>query len=56
MNNITRLTTIGIPAAMGLSLAWVCNRIIRNENELRNRELELKRQLDTRSFEILNIK
>ena len=50
MNNISRFTTIGIPAAMGLCLAWVGNRIIKNENELRNRELELTVQLDTRSF------
>ena len=50
MNGITRFTTIGIPAAIGLGLAWVGNRILRNEKELRNRELELRLQLDTKSI------
>ena len=50
MNSITKFTTIGIPAIIGLGLAWVGNRIIRNEKELRNRELELKLQLDTKSI------
>ena len=50
MNSITKFTTIGIPAIIGLGLAWVGNRIIRNEKELRNRELELKLQLETKSI------
>ena len=50
MNSITRVTTIGIPAVVGLGLAWVGNRIIRNEAELINRELELKLQLDTKTI------
>jgi len=50
MNSITKITTIGIPAIIGLGLAWVGNRIIRNEKELRNRELELQLQLDTKSI------
>ena len=51
MNNISRVTTIGIPAVIGIGLALVGNRIIRNETKLKHRELELKLQLDTRSFE-----
>ena len=50
MNSITRITTIGIPAFIGLGLAWVGNRIIRNETEFKNREQELKLQLDTKSI------
>jgi len=46
MNSITRMTSIGIPAAIGLSLAWVGNRMIKNEKELKIRELELQLQLD----------
>ena len=50
MNNITRVTTIGIPAVIGLGLAWVGNRIIRNETAIKIRELELKLQLHTKSI------
>ena len=53
MNSITRVTSIGIPAIIGLGLAWVGNRIIRNEKELKNRELELKMQLDSKSIKTL---
>ncbi len=53
MNSITRVTSIGIPAIIGLGLAWVGNRIIRNEKELKNRELELKIQLDSKSIKTL---
>jgi len=49
MNSITRVTLVGIPAILGIGLAWVGNRIIRNERGLRNREIELKLQLDTKS-------
>ena len=50
MNSITRITTIGIPAVIGLGLAWIGNRIIRNEKELKIRELELQRQLNKKSI------
>ena len=53
MNNITRITTIGIPAILGMGIAWVSNRIIRNEKELKNREIELKLQLKTKSVKTL---
>ena len=48
MNSITRITTFGIPAIIGIGLAWVGNRIIRKEKELKSRELELKLQLETK--------
>ena len=50
MNSITRVTTIGIPAVICLGLAWVGNRIIRNETAIKIRELELKLQIDTKSI------
>ncbi len=50
MNSITRVTTIGIPAVIGLGLAWVSNRIIRNETAIKIRELELKLQIDSKSI------
>ena len=48
MNSITKITTIGIPAIIGIGVAWVGNRILRNEKELKNRELELKVQLSAK--------
>ena len=50
MNNITRLTTFGIPAIIGIGFAWVGNRIIKNETMLKKREIELKLQLDKKSI------
>ena len=50
MNSITRFTAIGIPAVIGLGLAWVGNRIIKNETDLKIRELELKLQLETKTI------
>ena len=50
MNSITKIKTIGIPAFIGIGIAWVGNRILRNEKELRTRELELRLQLDTKSI------
>ena len=54
MNSITKVTTIGIPAVFGLGLAWISHRIIRNEKELKNRELELKLQLNAKSIKTIN--
>ena len=48
MNSITKLSAIGIPAIIGLGIAWVGNRIIKNEKELKDRELELKLQLNNK--------
>ena len=47
MNSIT---TYGLPAIIGIGIAWVGNRIIRNEKELKSRELELKLQLETKQI------
>ena len=49
MNSLTRFTKIGIPTIIGLSFAWVGHRILSNEKKLKNREIELKLQLDTKS-------
>ncbi len=50
MKNITRVTTIGIPAMICIGLAWVGTRLVNNEKELKNRELELKLHLETKSI------
>ncbi len=49
MNSITRFTAIGIPAVIGLGIAWLGNRIIKNEKVLIDRELELKLHLSKKS-------
>ena len=48
MNSITRFSAIGIPAIFGMGIAWVGNRIIKNEKGLKDRELELKLQLNNK--------
>jgi len=48
MNSITRFSVIGIPAIIGMGIAWVGNRIIKNEKGLKDRELELKLQLNNK--------
>ena len=48
MNSITKFSTIGIPAIIGMGIAWVGNRIIKNEKGLKDRELELKLQLNNK--------
>ena len=48
MNSITRFSAIGIPAIIGMGIAWIGNRIIKNEKELKDRELELKLQLNNK--------
>ena len=48
MNNITKFSTIGIPAIIGMGIAWIGNRIIKNEKGLKDRELELKLQLNNK--------
>ena len=48
MNSITIISAIGIPAIIGMGIAWVGNRIIKNEKGLKDRELELKLQLSNK--------
>ena len=48
MNKITKFSTIGISAIIGMGIAWVGNRIIKNEKGLKDRELELKLQLNNK--------
>ena len=48
MNSITRFSAIGIPTIIGIGIAWVGNRIIKNEKGLKDRELELKLQLNNK--------
>ena len=48
MNSITRFSAIGIPATILMGIAWVGNRVIKNEKGLKDRELELKLQLNNK--------
>tara|TARA_B100000214_G_scaffold26628_1_gene17467 strand:- start:959 stop:1120 length:162 start_codon:yes stop_codon:yes gene_type:complete len=50
MNNITKITTIGLPAGIGLGLAWVGVKIMSNERKLATREMELRLQLEAKAF------
>ena len=52
MNNITKITTIGLPAAIGLGLAWVGVRIMSNERKLATREMEIQLQIDTKLLRV----
>ena len=44
MNNLIKITTIGLPAVIGLGLAWVGVGIMSNERKLATREMELRLQ------------
>ena len=48
MNSITKFSAIGIPTVIGIGIALVGNRIIKNEKKLKGRELELKLQLNNK--------
>ena len=48
MNSITRFSAIGIPAIIVMGIAYVGNRIIKNEQGLKDRELELRLQLNNK--------
>ena len=50
MNNLAKITTIGLPAAISLGLAWVGVRIMSNERKLATREMELRLQLDAKAI------
>jgi len=50
MNNLTKITTIGLPAVIGLGLACVGVRIMSNEGKLATREMELRLQLDAKAI------
>ena len=48
MNSITRFSAISLPAVIGVGIAWLGNRIIKNEKGLKERELELKLHLNNK--------
>ena len=48
MNSITRFSAIGLPAIIGIAIALIGNRIVKNEKGLKDRELELKLQLNNK--------
>ena len=51
MNSITRFSAIGVPALIGFGIAWIGNRVVKNEKKLKDRELELKFQQNNKSIE-----
>ena len=48
MNSISKFSSIGIPVIIGIGIAWVGNLIIKNEKRLKDRQLELKLQLNNK--------
>ncbi len=48
MNSITRFSAIGLPAVIAGGIAWLGNRIIKNENGLKDSELERKLHLNNK--------
>ena len=53
LKKITIVTAIGMPAAIGLGIAWIALRVIKNEQKIDTRMKELKIELDTKSLKIL---
>tara|TARA_B100000700_G_scaffold200087_1_gene220016 strand:- start:172 stop:309 length:138 start_codon:yes stop_codon:yes gene_type:complete len=45
MNSITKISTFGIPALIGMTAAWMATKIIKNEKKLAARKIELELQL-----------
>ena len=51
MNILTKFTKLVIPAAIGLGVAWVGVRIMKNEMKLEERKTELEIQLGAKSLQ-----
>ena len=49
MRSIAKVANIGFPTLIGLGLAWVGMKIVKSEQKLRTREIELKLKLDPTS-------
>ena len=49
MDRIKKISVFGIPAIICIGIAWFSNKILQNEGELIDRELELKLQLKNES-------
>ena len=46
MNRITKFTTVVFPSIVGIGIVWIGNKFIKNEKRLKDRELELKLQVN----------
>ena len=46
MNKITKFTIVVLPSIVGIGIVWVGNKFIKNEKRLKDRELELKLQVN----------
>ncbi len=50
MNSITKISVTGLPAMVGIGIAWIGFRLIKNEKNIAKRKMELELQLGNKSF------
>tara|TARA_B100000700_G_C14876080_1_gene775724 strand:- start:533 stop:706 length:174 start_codon:yes stop_codon:yes gene_type:complete len=50
VTSLSRVTALGIPAILGLGVAWLGVRIISNERNLKERKVELELQFGAKSL------
>ena len=48
----SKLMTRGVPAVLGIGIAWVAVRMVKNEAQLVLRKLELQDALETSSWQV----
>ncbi len=53
MKSIEKITGIGMPAVIGLGIAFIGLRLIQNEQKIATRKIELELQLSAKSLSVL---
>tara|TARA_Y100001968_G_C19247389_1_gene662625 strand:+ start:765 stop:926 length:162 start_codon:yes stop_codon:yes gene_type:complete len=53
MKNIKRFSSIGLPAVLGIGVAWLGLTFIKSEKSLENRRMELEIQLNAKSIRVI---